>query len=85
MHSKKSELTRREVAVVASGLLVAGSISVTPAVAAQPEMEAALASLNDALASLQAAEANKGGHREKAIDLVEQAIAQVQLGIEAAS
>jgi hypothetical protein len=85
MQSKMSHLTRREAALVASGLLVAGSISVTPAVAAQPEMEAALASLNDALASLQAAEANKAGHREKAIDLVEQAIAEVQLGIEAAS
>lgn len=80
----KKEITRREATLTAASLMLAGSITATPSVAAQPKMQAALDSLNDALASLQAAEANKGGHRVKAIELVQQAIEQVQLGMEAA-
>jgi len=82
--STKTDLTRRDAALMTVGLAVIGSSLASPSIAAQPNMEAALQSLQDALASLQAAEANKAGHREKAIALVEQAIEQVRLGIEAA-
>ena len=47
----------------------------------QLHMENALAALQTALGELRQAEPNKGGHRERAIGLVEDAIAQVQQGI----
>ncbi len=49
----------------------------------QPHMQAALKALNNAAAQLQAAADDKAGHREKAIQLVSQAINQVQAGIQA--
>ncbi|MBK7864577.1 MAG: hypothetical protein IPJ65_39445 [Archangiaceae bacterium] len=48
----------------------------------QPKMKEALALLKDAKAALQAANADKGGHRVKAIEKVDEAIAQVEKGIE---
>ena len=47
----------------------------------QPKMQEALAQLQTARAELQAAVANKGGHREQALQLVDQAINQVQAGM----
>ncbi len=64
-------------------VLAAAAFMATPlAQAAQPNMEAALASLQQARASLQKAVADKGGHRVKAMKLVDDAIAEVQKGIE---
>jgi hypothetical protein len=51
--------------------------------AGQPKMQAALSELRAARASLEQAVADKGGHRVKAIGLVDQAIAQVEAGIQA--
>ena len=48
--------------------------------AGQPKMQEALAQLQIAREDLQKAEANKGGHREKALELVNEAINQVQAG-----
>ena len=48
----------------------------------QPKMKEALALLRDAKAALQAATADKGGHRVKAIEKVDEAIVQVEKGIE---
>lgn len=47
----------------------------------QPHMQAALDHLRDARAQLEQASADKGGHRVKAIELVNQAIDEVQAGI----
>lgn len=47
----------------------------------QGHMHSALQSLEAAKTELSAAEANKGGHRERAMDLVDQAIVQVREGI----
>jgi len=47
----------------------------------QPHMRAALGSLQTARNQLQNATADKGGHRAKAIDLVNAAIAEVNRGI----
>ncbi len=47
----------------------------------QPHMRAALNSLQAAKNQLQAATADKGGHRAKAIDLVNAAIGEVNRGI----
>jgi len=46
----------------------------------EPHMSAALGHLQQAKEELQRAAANKGGHRERAIELVNQAIEQVQQG-----
>ena len=62
--------------------LVAGAVAgATIAFAAQPHMANALGSLQAARAELVRAEANKGGHRERAIAAVDQAIAETRAGI----
>ncbi len=47
----------------------------------QPHMQAALKALQNAKSELAVAEHNKGGHRDKAAKLVEEAIEQVKKGI----
>ena len=47
----------------------------------QPNMRAALAHLREAKAALQRAEHDKGGHRARAIEIVNHAIAEVEAGI----
>jgi len=47
----------------------------------QPHMQAALDHLRDARAELDQASADKGGHRVKAISLINEAIDEVQAGI----
>jgi hypothetical protein len=47
----------------------------------EPNMRAALEHLRAAKQALEKAQANKGGHRAKAIDLVDSAIKQVEAGI----
>jgi hypothetical protein len=61
------------------------AISTGEAMAYQGNMERALGALNDALGSLQGATPNKGGHRERAIQLVEAAMRQVEAGIQFAN
>jgi hypothetical protein len=50
--------------------------------AAQNNMRDALAHLREARQSLDRAEDNKGGHKDKAIELVDKAIEQVQAGMD---
>ncbi len=47
----------------------------------QPHMEAALHHLQQAAEELQKAEHDKGGHREKALDLTQRAMNQVKAGM----
>ena len=47
----------------------------------QPHMQAALDELRSARSELDAATSDKGGHRAKAIELVDEAIGEVQAGI----
>jgi hypothetical protein len=56
-------------------------IGATVAMASQPHMVNARNYLNSALAQLNAAVPDKGGHRNNAISLVNQAIQQVNAGI----
>jgi len=46
----------------------------------EPHMSAALGHLQEARAELEKAASNKGGHKEKALQLVDQAIQQVKAG-----
>ena len=59
-------------------LLLVVSVSARPD---QPNMQSARTNLQNAKANLIAASPNKGGHRAKAINLVNEAIAEVNRGI----
>jgi len=63
------------------GMIVATSLGVGYAIGAQPHMEASIGILQNARAELAQATPNKGGHREKALGLIDQAIEQVREGI----
>jgi hypothetical protein len=58
------------------------ALSALPAEAYQGNMERALSALEAAMQSLQAATPNKGGHRERAMRLIEHAMGEVQAGID---
>ncbi len=49
---------------------------------AQPKMRDALEHLRAAAGSLEAADRDKGGHREKALQLTRSAITQVEAGVQ---
>lgn len=63
------------------GIAVTSSLGIGYAIGAQPHMEATIALLQNARAELSAATPNKGGHRERALALIDQTIAQVREGI----
>jgi hypothetical protein len=85
MEIRMTEITRRSAAtLIAAGavaLPAAGLLATSASAAPEPNMERALRALENAHAALQAARPNKGGHRERALGLVEQAINEVRNGI----
>ncbi len=76
----KTTRSRIVVAVLLCAVLVSGFL-LGRASADQPHMQAALEHLRAAKGELERADADKGGHRAKAIQLVNDAIAQVEHGI----
>jgi hypothetical protein len=80
--------TRRELGLLATGVVIATGLvaGAKPARAErQPDMVRARESLNNALEFLRAASDDKGGHKVRAIQLIEDAIRQVNAGIEFAN
>lgn len=76
-------MNRRSILPVLMLLVVlAGGFAAGRATAAQPHMTSALEHLRAAHRELQAATADKGGHREKAMRIVSDAIAEVEAGID---
>jgi hypothetical protein len=74
-------------AALAAGALsiaMAAGFTIGQAQGYQPRMQNALGDLRAARGELQAAERNKGGHRERAIDLIDQAIGEVRAGMDVA-
>ena len=63
------------------GAVIAASMGIGYAIGAQPHMGESITLLQSARAELAAATPNKGGHREKALGLIDQAIAEVRAGI----
>ena len=63
------------------GAAIAASMGIGYAIGAQPHMTASLGMLQSARAELAAATPNKGGHREKALGLIDQAIGEICAGI----
>jgi hypothetical protein len=78
---------RRALLLMAAGVAAAPALALTStsALAYQGNMEQALSALGAAMQSLQAATPNKGGHRERAIHLIERAMGEVQAGIDFAN
>ncbi|WP_454916084.1 hypothetical protein [Xanthobacter sediminis] len=73
---------RRHLAVLAAGAAAAGVVgAATEAAAYQGNMERALGALGEAMVALRESTPNKGGHRERAMGLVQQAIDETQAGI----
>lgn len=66
------------------GILIASGALIGNAHAAnQPHMYNALESLRNARHQLEVAESDKGGHRTRAISIIDEAIGEVKLGIDA--
>jgi hypothetical protein len=63
------------------GAAIAASIGIGYAAGAQPHMNESIAFLQSARGELQASTPNKGGHRERAMGLIDQAIGEVRAGI----
>jgi hypothetical protein len=63
------------------GTAIAAGMGVGYAIGAQPHMSESIALLQSARGQLQAAAPNKGGHRERAMGLIDQAIGEVRAGI----
>lgn len=81
-------LTKTRLAVIGTlcaAAFTALGVGAGVAIADQPHMQNALHDLETAGNQLQIAEPDKGGHRENAINLVNQAINEVNLGIQFAN
>jgi hypothetical protein len=80
---KESDQNMKTRSILAALFLIIGAATVGLAVPPdQPYMQAAKADLQTARAELQMATRDKGGHRAKAVGLVNSAIAEVNAGIE---
>jgi hypothetical protein len=65
------------------GIAAASGVLIENAQAGQPHMVNALDNLRSARHQLEVAESDKGGHRVKAISIIDDAIGEVKAGIEA--
>jgi hypothetical protein len=63
------------------GAVIAASMGIGYAIGAQPHMAETITLLQSARAELAAATPNKGGHRERALGLIDQAIGEVRAGM----
>jgi hypothetical protein len=78
-----STLSRRSAGklIAAAAIAAPAALASQSAAAFEPNMQNALSGLESAHDWLQRATPNKGGHRERALRLVEQAINEVRTGI----
>ena len=73
---------RRMVSTFLITLAIGTGVLVGRVSADQPHMQSALEHLREAKHSLERAEADKGGHRDRALELTNDAIGQTEKGIE---
>ena len=74
-------MRRNVLRVFALSLVLLAGFVAGQLTAAQPHMQTALTHLRAARHSLEQATADKGGHRARALELVDEAIDQVQKGM----
>jgi hypothetical protein len=77
----ENDMTTSSARAMLLGAAIAASVGVGYAIGAQPHMNESIGFLQSARGELQAATPNKGGHRERAIGLIDQAIGEVRAGI----
>jgi hypothetical protein len=78
---RRQEMETSSVKKMLLGTAIAASIGIGYAIGAQPHMTETITLLQSARAELAAATPNKGGHRERALGLIDQAIGEVRAGI----
>jgi hypothetical protein len=78
---RRNDMTTSSVRAMLLGAAITASVGVGYAIGAQPHMNEGIALMQSARGELQAATPNKGGHRERAMGLIDQAIAEVRAGI----
>lgn len=83
---KKTTVKENEMGIISGrtlllGAAIASSVGIGYAIGAQPHMEATLGILQSARTELAKATPNKGGHRERALGLIDQAIGEVRSGM----
>jgi len=74
-------IVKSGLAAAALATALSAGVFIGQATADQPHMQNAVTALTRARSELQAATADKGGHRAKAMNLVDQAIAETRAGI----
>jgi hypothetical protein len=77
----ENEMTTNFARKIMLGTAIAASMGIGYAIGAQPHMAETVTMLQTARAELVQATPNKGGHRERALGLIDQAIAEVRAGI----
>jgi hypothetical protein len=77
----ETDMTTFSARAMLLGAAIAASMGIGYAVGAQPHMTASIALLQSARGELAAATPNKGGHRERALGLIDQAISEVRAGV----
>jgi hypothetical protein len=78
---REIKISRVRFAACLAGAVLGGAVTTGCASAYQGHMENAVGDLNGALNELSQATGNKGGHREVAMNLIQQAIGEVNAGI----
>lgn len=79
----EKEFVMKSFPVFVSSIVIAATVALSaPAFAEQGNMERAIEKLREAKMALRQAPPNKGGHKERAMELIDRAISQVQEGID---
>jgi len=78
---ERNDMTTSSVRTLLLGTVIAASMGIGYAIGAQPHMAETIGLLQSARSELATATPNKGGHRERALGLIDQAISEVRAGI----
>jgi hypothetical protein len=78
---RRNDMTTSFARATLLGAAIAASMGIGYAIGAQPHMTASIGLLQSARGELAAATPNKGGHRERGLALIDQAISEVRAGI----
>jgi hypothetical protein len=83
---KRTTVKENEMGIISGrrlllGAVIASSVGIGYAIGAQPHMAETITLLQTARAELVKATPNKGGHRERALGLIDQAIGEVRAGM----
>jgi hypothetical protein len=78
---ERNDMTTSSARALVLGAAIAASMGIGYAIGAQPHMAETITILQSARAELNQATPNKGGHRERALGLIDQAIGEVRAGM----